>query len=98
MASDSSASPSAPTLVDTTALPIESASKILMRVPLPRAERHDIDGPFCNRRAYVVQRSCDDDSRTRREITDRVLGLRPTIVNDTPGTSARMRGRISSTK
>jgi hypothetical protein len=30
-----------------------------------RAERHHIDGPFSNRRAHVVQRSRDDDSRTR---------------------------------
>jgi len=42
-----------------------------------RAERHHIDGAFGDRRAHIVQRSCDDDSRTRREFADARARIAP---------------------
>jgi hypothetical protein len=95
---DSSARPSAPTVVETTALPIASASKILMRVPLPArsgttyTDASPIDGRTSPIVPVTITPGCVASPRTR------ALGLRPTIVNDTAGASARIRGRIVSTK
>src|SRR5581483_4911 len=90
--------PSAPTVVDTTALPIAIASKIFNRVP----------PPIRSGTTYTAAASIYGRTSSTRPVTSIAassasfftagVGARPTIVKRTSGSSPRTSGRISRAK
>ena len=90
--------PSAPTVVDTTAFPIASASKILSRVPPPTRSgtTHTAAVATYGRTSLTVPVTRTPGIAVSR--FTRGPGFFPTTVRDTSGTASRMRGNTASVK
>ena len=83
---DTSGSPSAPTVVETTALPIASASKIFSRVPPPIRSGTTYTAASAMNGPHIVDRARDlDAGRGRGTRADLAVGRRPTMVSDASG-------------
>jgi hypothetical protein len=95
---DSVGSPSAPMVVDTTALPAAIASKILSRVPPPTRSGTivAVAGPRCWRTSSTVPVTSTPASCASRLTA--AVGARPTIDSVTSGSAWRTRGSTSRQK
>jgi len=89
--------PSAPTVVETTALPIAIASKIFSRVPPPMRSgtMYTAASLMYGRTSSTVPVTLIPSAASARTAG---VGARPTIDSDTRGSCSRISGRISAQK